>query len=151
MNEQGENLGILSRKEALDLAKPESGLDLIEIAPNATPPVARVMSFDKFRYLQAKEEKKERRAQKSSDLKHIQISVREAAHDMERKAIQIGEFLTDGDQVEIQLRLRGREKGNREWSNQKLSEFLKLITVEYKMISSPRPGGRGLTMQIVKK
>ena len=151
LDEQGENLGVMTREAALALATPESGLDLIEVAPTATPPVARVMSYDKYRYLKEKELKKERRAQKTVGLKHIQISAREAPHDMGRKATLTGEFLTEGHQVEIQLRLRGREKGNRDWANQKLTGFLAMIPVEYKVVSPPKTGGRGLAMQIVKK
>lgn len=141
----------MTREAALQLATPESGLDLIEVAPTANPPVARVMSYDKYRYIKEKELKKERRAQKTVGLKHVQISAREAVHDMTRKANSAGEFLTEGHQVEIQLRLRGREKGNKEWADKKLREFLGLIPAEYKVISPPKAGGRGLTMQIVKK
>lgn len=151
LDEQGENLGVMTREAALALALPDSGLDLIEVAPTATPPVARVMSYDKYRYLKEKELKKERRAQKTVGLKHTQISAREAPHDMERKATLTGEFLAEGHQVEIQLRLRGREKGNRDWANQKLTTFLTLIPTEYKVVSPPKAGGRGLAMQIVKK
>ncbi|MBI5220984.1 MAG: translation initiation factor IF-3 [Candidatus Liptonbacteria bacterium] len=147
----GENLGVLSRAAALALAKPEEGLDLIEIAPNAKPPVARLMSFDKYRYQKEKQERKERQAQRGSNLKQIQISVREAAHDLLRKATQASEFLEGGSQVEIQLRLRGREKGNQVWARQKLDEFLKMFTIEHKLIHPPQPGGRGLVVLIVKK
>lgn len=126
-------------------------LDLVEIAPLAKPPVAKIISFDKFRYQQAKEEKKQRSAQKVSELKQIQISARAAKNDLEIKAKKIEEFLEDGNKVEIALRLKGREKYNRNWANYKLGEFLKMIPTEYKITLEPRFVGQGMVMQIIKK
>lgn len=137
--------------DALSLAKPGSGLDLIEIAPQAKPPVARLMSFDKYRYQKEKEEKKERLAQKTGGFKQIQISARSAQNDLVIKVKQLEKFLNEGNQVNIQLRLRGREKYNKPWAFQKLEEFLKMITVEYKRLSEARFGGYGLGIQIAKK
>lgn len=153
ISDTGENLGILSREKALALARPQDGVDLIEISPNAKPPVARLMSYDKFRYEEAKREKKERLAQKSAGMKRVQISARAAKNDLEIKMRQLEKFLSEGHQIEIHLRLRGREKGNKDWASQKLEEFLKMIPaeVEYKRISPPRFGGYGLSMQIGKK
>lgn len=142
---------MLTREEALALAEPAAGIDLIEIAPAANPPVARLMSFDKYRYEQGKAERKERLAQKGGTLKHVQISARAAQNDLLIRLRQLEKFLHEGHQVEIHLRLRGREKGNKAWARTKIEEFLKMITVEYKVISPPRPGGRGMTALIVKK
>ena len=127
------------------------GLDLVEISPNAKPPVARLINFDKYRYQQEKAEKKERQLQKSSGMKQVQISARAAHNDLLIKAQQADKFLEEGHTVEIQMRIRGREKAHRDWSDQKLKEFLGLITHEYKVLSSPKSGGRGLLMQIGKK
>ena len=151
INDKGENLGVLPREKALALVRPEEGLDLIEISPNAKPPVARLMSYDKFRYEEAKREKKERLAQKSGGLKHVQISARAAQNDLMIKMKQLEEFLADGYQIEINMRLRGREKGMKDWARQKLAEFMKMIPVEYKQISEPRFGGYGMSVQIAKK
>jgi translation initiation factor IF-3 len=153
INEKGENLGVMSRAKALDLARPETGLDLIEIAPTAKPPVARVMSYDKFRYEEAKREKKERLAQKGGGLKQVQISARAAQHDLMVKMKQLEEFLAEGHQVEVNMRLRGREKGMKDWARQKMEDFLKAIPpeVEYKRISEIRFGGYGLSISIAKK
>jgi len=129
----------------------ERGVDLIEIAPNANPPVAKLMSFDKYRYQKEKEEKKERQAQKTAGLKQIQISARAAGNDLAIKARQLEKFMGDGHQIEIQLRLRGREKYNKPWAHQKLEEFLKMITIEYKLLSQPKFGGRGLGIHLMKK
>ncbi len=141
----------MPRDEAIALARPEEGLDVIEVVPNAKPPVVRVMSFDKYRYEQEKKEKKERLAQKTTGLKHVQISVRAAQNDLMIKLRQLEEFLDEGYTVEIQLRLRGREKGKKDWAQQKIEGFIKMIATEHKVIMAPRFGGRGMIAQVAKK
>ena len=150
MQEDGTALGVMPKARALELAK-EQGVDLIEIAANAKPPVAKLISFDKYRYQKEKEVKKERLSQKTAGLKQIQISARAAQNDLLIKVRQLEKFLSEGHQVEIQLRLRGREKYNKPWAYQKLDEFLKMITIEYKLLSTPKFGGRGLGVHITKK
>jgi len=137
--------------KALTIAQ-EKNLDLIEIAPGAKPPVARIMSFDKYRYQQEKKLKQKRAQQKNQDMKQIQISIREARHDLERKAGRVNEFLSEGRRVEILLTLRGREKANKEWARQKLNGFLKeLISPDHKVVMQPKFFGRGITVQIIQK
>lgn len=150
IDEEGKSLGVLSRAQALDLAR-ERGTDLIEVVPNANPPVARLVSFDKYRYQKEKEAKKERQAQKTAGLKQIQVSARAALNDVRIKVGQLEKFLNEGHQVEVQLRLRGREKYNKDWAHHKLDELLKMITIEYKLLTPPKFGGRGLIIQIIKK
>lgn len=140
----------MQREAALKLAQ-EQGSDLIEISPLAKPPVARIMSFDKFRYQQEKKLKKQRAQQRGQELKQIQIGIQTALHDLEIKAGKVNEFLQEGNQVGIILVLRGREKANKDWARQKLNEFLKIITPDYKVIVEPRFSSRGLLMQITKK
>ncbi len=150
VDETGKNLGIMPREAALKLAE-ERKLDLIEIAPTVKPPVAKIISFDKFRYQKEKELRKQKTSQKVSELKHVRLSIRSAKNDLEIKNKKIEEFLNEGHKVEILLFLRGREKYNRNWARQKLEEFLKMITVEYKISMEPKFGGKGLIMQIIKK
>lgn len=150
IGENGENLGIMSREEALRLASPESGLDLIEVVAKADPPVARLMSYDKYRYEREKAEKKERKAHKFTEMKRVQISARAAENDLLTKIKQLEKFLTEGHQVEVFVRLRGREKYNRDWANKKLTEFLQMIKMEYKVLSAPK-FAQGLSIQIAKK
>lgn len=150
VDEAGGNLGVVAREEAFRLAQ-ERGLDIIEIAPQANPPVARIISFDKFRYQKEKEERKQRQAQKPKDLKHIKITPRSALNDLQLKVRQIEKFFEAGHKVEINLFLRGREKFNREWSMKKLKEFMELIQVPYAVTMPPKPGGRGFVVQIAKK
>ncbi len=150
VTDTGENLGVLSRDAALAAAR-ERGLDLIEIAPQATPPVAKIIGFDKFRYQQEKEEKKKRHAQKTKELKQVRITPRAAQNDLQVKIKKVEEFLAEGHKIEIGLFLRGREKGNKEWGLQKLKEFMAMIPVPYQMTMPPKPGGRGFVAQIAKK
>lgn len=150
LDEEGKSLGKMSKEAALGLAK-EKRLDLIEIAPNAKPPVARLMSFDKFRYQQEKKLKKQRTQEKGQEMKQVQISIREAAHDLQMKAGRVNEFLNEEHPVEIFLVLRGREKANKDFAKEKLANFIKMIDPEHKVIMEPRFGGRGFIMQIIKK
>lgn len=148
MGSQGESLGIMSREDALALAK-EQGLDLIEMAANAKPPVAKIISFDKYRYERDKAEKKERQNQRKSDLKQVQISVRMAENDLQVKLKRTLEFLEEGHPVEIRMRLRGREKANRDWAKEKLKAYLALIELPYKFISDIKANGNGFGTTIV--
>jgi len=142
-------LGVLSKGEALRLAN-EANLDLIEIAPTARPPVARIMSFDKFRYQKEREDRKQRLAQKTEELKQVRISPKAAKHDQEVLSKKVNAFIEKGSRVEIIMRLRGREKANRDWARLKLEEFLKLLAPEHKIISPPRYTGNGFVVQVSK-
>lgn len=150
LGNDGKNVGVFATAEALRMAR-EQGLDLIEISPNANPPVARIMSFDKYRYLEEKAEKKEKQAQKSAGIKTVQISARAAEHDLAISAKKLEEFLSEGHQVEVQMRLRGREKGNKAWAEGRLKHFLGLIQIEHRIVVPPRFGGRGMMVQLMKK
>ena len=148
---EGRNLGVMPRDKALGLVRPEDGLDLIEISPKAKPPVVRLMSFDKYRYEREKAEKKERRAQKTAGVKRVQISARAAENDLKIKVHQLEKFLAEGHQVEVYVRLRGRERRNREWASQRLAGFLKMIVMEHKVIAPPKFSGNGLATTLLKK
>jgi len=150
IGEDGSNIGVLPLAEALKLAK-EKGLDLIEIAPAAKPPVGKIMSYDKYRYQEEKKLKKQRAQQKIQEWKGVRISARAAEHDLQIKANKVNEFLNEGNVVEIQLTLRGREKANKDWARRKLLDFVKMIMPEHKVLLEPRYGMRGFNMQVVKK
>ncbi len=149
IDENGENLGVLSKEAALALAR-ERKLDLIEISPQIVPPVARIASFDKFRYQQEKTAKKQQQAQKGQEMKRVRVGARTAQNDLGIKARQINKFLAEGHKVEIQQVLRGREKANKDWALQKLKEFLTIIEPGYKVISEPKYGGRGFNVTVAK-
>lgn len=129
----------------------DQGLDLVEVVPNANPPITKITSFDKYRYQKDKKDKEERKAQKTAGIKRVQITVRAAKNDLEVKLRQLEKFMNDGHQVEIYVRLRGREKGQKDWAKKKLNEFLGMISVEYKTIGEPKFGGGGLLIQILPK
>jgi len=150
VNDANEGLGIMAISKAIDLAK-EQGLDLIEIAPQATPPVVKIMSFDKFRYQKEKDDKKQQREQKSKDLKQVRISPRAAKNDLEIKIKRTEEFLEKGHRVEINLFLKGREKAHKDWGLKKMEEFLQMIKVPHQLAAPPRDAGRGYAVQIYKK
>lgn len=150
VTDSGENLGVMSLSQALEAAR-ERGLDLIEIAPMAKPPVAKIIGFDKFRYQQEKEEKKKRSTQKTKELKQVRITPRAGQNDLLVKVKKVEEFLAEGHKVEIGLFLKGREKGNKDWGLQKLKEFLGMITTPHQVTLPPKQGGRGFITQIAKK
>jgi translation initiation factor IF-3 len=150
IDETGENAGIVSIEKARALAG-EKGLDLVEIAAKAKPPVVRIISFDKFRYQKEKESKKQKKGTQGGDLKHIRITPRAAAHDLELKLKQTEEFLQKGHRLEINLFLKGREKAHKDWGRKKLEEFLAMITTPVTTTMEPRYAGRGFVTQIAKK
>ena len=100
VGENGENLGVMSREQAIALTRPSENIDLILTVPSAKPPIARIMSYDKFRYEEAKREKKERAAQKSAEMKHVQITVRAAQNDLMVKVRQAEKFFAEGHPLE---------------------------------------------------
>ena len=109
----GEQLGIMSSREALALAE-EANLDLVKIAPQATPPVCKIMNYGKYRFEQAKREKEARKNQKIVDLKEIRLSLNIDTHDFNTKVGHAQRFLTSGAKVKVSIRLRGREMGHPE-------------------------------------
>lgn len=149
IDQNGENLGVLTKEVALEKAR-EAGLDLIEIAPTAKPPVARIMSYDKFRYQKEKEERKQRLAQKAEELKQVRISAKAGKHDLNVMAKKVNGFLEKGARVEIMMRLRGREKANKDWARGKLEEFLGLLSSDHKIAVPPRYTGNGFVAQVSK-
>ncbi|MDO8443001.1 MAG: translation initiation factor IF-3 [bacterium] len=150
IDETGANLGVIETSEALRLAK-EKGLDLVEISPMAMPPVVKIISFDKYRYQEEKKWKKQRATQKIQEMKQVQISVREAAHDLGVKAVRVNKFLGAGNKVEVLLNLRGREKAHQDLAKTKLRDFIKTVDPEHKILSDIKWTGRGFNIQIVKK
>ena len=141
----------MSRADAIALARPDDGIDLIEISAAAKPPVARLMSYDKFRYEEEKRIKKERLTQKGATMKVVQITAKAAHNDLMVKITQVEKFFGQGHPVEVTMRLRGREKRNKDWAMEKLKEFLKMLPMEYTSLTTPKFGGNGPGIQIAKK
>lgn len=150
ITEDGENLGVLSINEALDAAKTR-GTDLIEISPNANPPVAKIMDYGKFQYLENKKQKLAKTKTHTVEIKNIQISIGIGDHDLELKSKQASEFLKEGNKVRITLTLRGRAKYlNKDFLKERLARLLKFITEEYKIMEELKQGPKGMTLVIEK-
>jgi translation initiation factor IF-3 len=133
---EGENLGVISLAEALKAAE-VAGLDLIEISPNATPPVAKVMDYGKFQYELKKKESAARAKAKVSETKEVQIKVGTGENDMRLKAKKAAEWLAEGHRVRAELFLKGRYKGMEEaFLKARLEKFLLLIPYAYR-VSEP--------------
>lgn len=147
----GENLGVITTQKALEEAK-KRNLDLIEISPNANPPVAKIMEYGKYLYELKKREKVARANTKVSDLKSIQIKIGTGDHDLNLKAKKVSEWLNEGDRVKIDLFLSGRAKFmDKKFLRERLDRILKLITVEHKVPGEPIQGPKGLTITVEKK
>jgi len=108
IDEDGTQIGVVPLRDALTMAE-ERGLDLVEVAPNAIPPVCRIMDYGKFRYEQTKKEREARKNQKQVELKEVRLKPKTDDHDLEVKAKQARRFLLDGDKVKFTVRFRGRE------------------------------------------
>jgi translation initiation factor IF-3 len=108
IDENGAQVGVVQLRDALIMAE-ERGLDLVEVAPNAIPPVCRIMDYGKFRYEQTKKEREARKNQKQVELKEVRLKPKTDDHDLEVKSKQARRFLLDGDKVKFTVRFRGRE------------------------------------------
>lgn len=108
IDEDNNQVGIVQLRDALTMAE-ERGLDLVEVAPNAVPPVCRIMDYGKFRYEQTKKEREARKNQKQVELKQIRLEPKTDDHDIDVKTNQARRFLAEGDKVKFNLRFRGRE------------------------------------------
>lgn len=149
VDENNQNLGVMPVTDALRIAK-ERSFDLIEIAAQAQPPVCRIMDFGKFLYKKEKEERVAKARQKTIEMKGVRFGLKTSSHDWELKVNQIEKFLNHGNKVKIELVLRGREKANQDFAKQRLEEFLKLITLNFRIEQEIKKGPRGLTMIIIK-
>ncbi|MDP2946264.1 MAG: translation initiation factor IF-3 [Patescibacteria group bacterium] len=152
-DETGQQIGIMSREEALKLAQGKK-LDLVEVAPMAKPPVARIMDYGKHIYREEKEERKQRAKQKKDTSKIIRISLNTGSNDLKIKAEKTDVFLKEGLKVQVELVLKGRAKYQKTFADLgklKTEEFLKLITVPTKTISELKRQPRGFNVTIVKQ
>ncbi|WKZ26408.1 MAG: translation initiation factor IF-3 [Candidatus Paceibacterota bacterium] len=148
---QGENLGILTLSEALKKSE-ELGLDLIEISPNANPPIARISDFGKYQYEENKKQKQAKSKSRSVEVKNIQIKIGTGEHDLGLKAKKAGEWLSEKHRVKIDLFLPGRTKYlEQNFLKDRMDRILKLLPVEYKIAEPPKKSPKGMTIIIEKK
>ncbi len=145
IDENGAQVGIVPLREALMMAE-ERGFDLVEVAPNAVPPVCRLLDYGKFRYEQSKKEREARRNQKQSELKQIRLMPKTDDHDVAVKANQARRFLLAGDKVKFNLRFRGREMAHPEIGRQMLDEIAAQLSDIAVIEQKPLMEGRVLSM-----
>ena len=148
----GEQLGIMSSREAQLLAK-EQGVDLVEIAANANPPVVKIIDWGKYQYQKVKEEAKNRRKarEKQSELKQMKIGLKISDNDLNIKVRKMRGFLDDGDRVKIMIIFKGREMAHKEIGNDLLDKVVSLLGEDVMMEGKPNMSGRNLSVQVRKK
>ncbi len=145
---EGENFGILPIQEALDKAR-ELGLDLIEVSPNATPPVAKITDYGKYKYEQKKKDKEIKSKAVVHETKEAQVKIGTSTNDMNIKANKIGEWLKEGHRVKIDLFLWGRYKYMEfEFLKERLERFLAIIPESYKIADEIKKSPKGLSVAI---
>ena len=144
---KGENLGVLTLSEALVKAS-EHNLDLIEISPSATPPVAKIANFGKYLY---EENKKSKAAKKSHsvEVKTVQVKLGTGDHDLALKAKKTSEWLAEGNRVKVDLFLPGRAKYlDEKFLKERIERMLKLVSVDYKVADSAKKSPKGMSALI---
>ena len=147
---KGEQIGVLPTREALRLAQ-EKGYDLVEVSPQAKPPVCRIMDFGKYKYEQSKKEKLARKKQHLFHLKEIKLRPKIEEHDYQYKTRNIQKFLEQGSKVKVSVEFRGREMAHLEFGQNLIrrleQDLAPFATVEQK----PKMEGRNLTMILMPK
>jgi translation initiation factor IF-3 len=140
----------MSRAEALKVAE-EAGVDLVEISPNANPPVAKVVDWGKYQYQKMKEQQKNRRSNKASELKQMRFGMKIGANDLEIKLRKIREFLADGHKVKILIFYRGREMAHRELGYELIDHVATLLDDIAIVEQKPQMAGRNLSIVLRSK
>jgi len=146
----GSQLGIMPTRQALQIAA-EKGLDLVDIAPQATPNVCRIMDYGKYRYEQAKREKEQRKNQKTVDIKEVRMSMNIDTHDFETKVNQAVKFLKGGDKVKVSVRFRGREMAHTDLGRELLDRFKDSVAEAGNIDKPAKMEGRSMAMFISPK
>lgn len=148
IDDNGGNLGIITLDEALRKAK-EVNLDLIEISPNANPPVAKIMDYGKFQYTQQKKERQVKAKSHVTETKTVQIKIGTGEHDLGLKSKRVNEWLSEGHRVKIDLFLQGRYKYMEfNFLKGRLEKFLTLITEQYTIADSIKKSLKGLSVTV---
>jgi translation initiation factor IF-3 len=150
LSSSGEQLGVMSSQEALKLAIQES-VDLVEISPNANPPVVKIIDYGKFQYQKMKELVKAKRNSKSSKLKQIRLGLRIGDNDLHIKLKKVREFLGDGDSVRIIIVLKGREMAHKELGFELMDKILSSLSDQAIANGKPVMAGRNISIGVHKK
>lgn len=146
----GQQLGILSRSEALKLAE-EAGVDLVEISPGATPPVAKIIDWGKYQYQKMKEQQKNRKSSKAGELKQMRFGLKIGSGDLDVKLRKVRGFLADGHKVRLQIFYRGREMAHKELGYEMMDRILAQLQDEAIVEQKPQMLGRNLSATVRSK
>lgn len=150
IGEEGEQLGVMSSKDAMKLAK-DLNLDLVKIAPTAKPPVCKIIDYGKYKYELARKDKEAKKKQKTTDVKEIRLSPNIDENDLNTKANQARKFLTKGDKVKVALRFRGREMAHMGSSKKILDAFFARVE-DIAVVEKPaKLEGRSMIMFLTEK
>ncbi|WBX66163.1 Translation initiation factor IF-3 [[Clostridium] scindens] len=150
IGENGEQLGIMSSREAMKLAQ-EAELDLVKIAPKAQPPVCKIIDYGKYRYELARKEKEAKKKQKTVEVKEVRLSPNIETNDLNTKVNNAKKFISKGNKVKVTLRFRGREMAHMQQSKHILDDFAKLLE-DVAVVEKPaKLEGRSMSMVLTEK
>ena len=150
IGEDGEQLGIMSARDAMKLAR-EADLDLVKIAPGAKPPVCKIIDYGKYRYELARKEKEAKKKQRTMEVKEVRLSPNIDTNDLNTKINQARKFLSKGDKVKVTLRFRGREMAHMNASKHILDDFAESLAEVAVVEKAPKVEGRSISMVLAEK
>lgn len=150
IGESGEQLGIMSSREALQMAE-EAGVDLVKIAPTAKPPVCKLVDYGKYKYELTRKEKEAKKKQRVIEIKEIRLSPNIDTNDLNTKVNAARKFLSKGDRVKVTLRFRGREMAHMASSKHILDDFAQALSDVCVVEKAPKVEGRSMTMFLTEK
>ena len=150
IGENGEQLGIMSARYAMKMAK-EAELDLVKIAPAAKPPVCKIIDYGKYRYEQARKEKEAKKKQKTIEIKEVRLSPNIDVNDLNTKVGAARKFIEKGNKVKVTLRFRGREMAHMQSSRHILDDFAEQMKDVASVDKPPKIEGRNMTMFLTEK
>ena len=148
VGEDGEQIGVMTVSDALTRARMHD-LDLVEVAPNADPPVARLLDYGKLRYLTSKKERETRKSQKSNELKEVRFRPNIGAHDFDAKMRKVRQFIGNGDKVKLTVRFRGREAVHQQNGLSLLKKAAEEMKDEIRLEQQPAMEGRAMSMVLI--
>lgn len=150
IGEEGQQLGVMSPKDAMKLAK-EANVDLVKVAPSAVPPVCKLINYGKYRYELARKEKEAKKKQKTIEVKEVRLSPNIDVNDLNTKSNAARKFLSKGNKVKVTLRFRGREMAHIESSKHILSDFAEKLSDVAVVDKAPKLEGKSMTMFLTEK
>jgi translation initiation factor IF-3 len=141
-------LGVFATDQAIQMAR-QQDLDLVEVAPNADPPVARLLDYGKLRYLYSKKERESKKSQKSTELREVRFRPNIGSHDLEAKMRKVREFIEDGSKVKLTVRFRGREAVHQQLGLSVLKRVADDLKDDVRLEKPPSMEGRALSMILI--